>query len=344
MHPSSNLTNRTRLLRASATGLFLITFGIAGRAFADDPTQSAIDEDAARVLATDCNKSLTSEKYDLAYDQCSRAEKIYPSREKPPALLMLLARACRGVGKFLCARDTYNRVATMDPRKSASPEAETVLQAFIDEARRERAIVAEKLGYITLSVTNIVPGLKVTVDEGVIQSAAFGVKLSVDPGKHRVLADAPGYESFVQPFDVAEKKEKTVTITLTKIVPPPLPLGRKLATWGSFGVGAAGIAVGVVFTAQWYPLNRLLSKECGAEGKHCPVPPAVLSNGEKPATANERLQTDAAIAITSFCVAGAGIAVGTILLLTAPKSGPQTTGFTIRPEVGLGSVGASGSF
>jgi hypothetical protein len=49
------------------------------------------------------------------------------------------------------------------------------------------------------------------------------------------------------------------------------------------------------------------------------------------------------LSTVGFIVAGVGAATGTVLLLTAPK---ETTGsgFHVTPAIGLGSVGAVGTF
>ena len=364
MHPLSKLTTERRVVSRVAIGAIASTLAIAGLSVirianaqdsTQDSTQDTMNEVAARELAASCSKSLEAQDFESAHDQCSRAEKIYPSREKPPALLVLLARSCRGVGKFVCAYDAYNRVASMGPRKGLSPDAEKVQQSFIDEGRRERSIVAEKLGQLTLSIAKAVPGAKVMLDDSVIQSGALGVKLPIDPGKHLVLADAPGYEHFEHRFEIAEKEVTSVAISLKPEIifePPPTPPvqiatsgGRQIATWSAFGVGGAGLIVGTIFGAQWLSLSKQLIAECtvkAPDGRQ--LCPATLKSGQSGSAATNTYTTDGTIAGISFGVAGAGIAVGTILLLTAPKAPPPKTGFTLSPEVGFGTIGAAGSF
>jgi hypothetical protein len=63
-------------------------------------------------------------------------------------------------------------------------------------------------------------------------------------------------------------------------------------------------------------------------------------------TAQSDLDSYHSIGVVSdvgFIVAGVGGAVGAILLLTQPKAQP-TTGLRVLPVVGLGTVGATGSF
>ncbi len=318
-----------------------VVLGTASPVWAEESSgQDTINEEAARELAGACSKSLDRQDFKSAYDQCSRAEKLYPSREKPPALLVFLARACRGVGKFVCARDAYTRVATMELRSGLSPEAQKTQESFIEEARRERAIMAEKLGRVTIAVQEIIPGMKVMLDDTSIDSAAFGVKLPIDPGKHLVTAEATGFQPYEYRFSIAEKEDATAPVRLTPVIkelpapPPGWSTGRHVGTWTSFGIGAAGLAVGTVFGLRSLSLQRTLDVKCPRRDK---CPPDAQSDIDE-------LEIKGLAAGIGFGVAGAGIVVGTILLLTAPKPEAPKTGFTLRPELGFGTVGASGSF
>jgi hypothetical protein len=309
-------------------------------------SQDTLNEEAARELASKCSQSLDKQDFASAYDQCSRAEKLYPSREKPPALLVFLARSCRGIGKFVCARDAYTRVATMELRPGLSPEAKKAQEAFIEEGRRERVVVAEKIGRVTLAVRKAIPGMKVMLDDTSIDAAAFDVKLPVDPGSHVVTAEATGFEPYEYRFSIAEKEDATAPVSLTPLIkeerprPPPGPsTGRQVATWSSFGIGAAGLAVGTIFGVQWLSKTSSLSNSC--PNKTCP--PGSFTSQQIEAD-NKDLAKKATASGIGFGVAGAGIIVGTILLLTSPKAEAPKTGVAIRPEVGFGSLGVSGSF
>jgi hypothetical protein len=301
--------------------------------------QDTINEEAARELAGACSKSLDSADFKAAYDQCSRAEKLYPSREKPPALLIFLARACRGVGKFVCARDAYTRVATTELRTGLSPDAQKTQEAFIEEGRRERLVVAEMLGRITLVVKGAIPGIKVMLDDTSIDSAAFGVKLPIDPGAHVVTAEAPGFNPYAYRFTIAERQDANAPVNLTPVTKPGWSTGRHVATWSSFGVGAAGLAVGTYFAVRWASLNSTLSAKCS--GRTALGEPLCPPGSDTEISTLRSRSLGAGIA---FGAAGAGIVVGTILVLTAPKYEAPKAGLTVRPEVGIGSVGVSGSF
>ncbi len=136
-----------------------------------------------------------------------------------------------------------------------------------------------------------------------------------------------------------------------------LPI-RKIAGFGSIGLGVAAGVVSGIFTAQWLDLNgkqqALIDKSpsgldvCSAEAK------AQTQNGagfaEDACKADKDAKTKSVVAWTAGGVAVAGIGVGAFLLLTdksGDESAPAKSG-KIRaiPAVGPGggSLTVTGAF
>jgi hypothetical protein len=60
------------------------------------------------------------------------------------------------------------------------------------------------------------PGLQVIIDGQALNAALIGVARPMDPGAHKVVVMAPGYERMEQAFDIKEKESKDVPLTLKK--------------------------------------------------------------------------------------------------------------------------------
>jgi hypothetical protein len=99
----------------------------------------------------------------------------------------------------------------------------------------------------------------------------------------------------------------------------------------AFGVGGAGLVVGGITGILAMGKHSTLSGECTST-----CPPSAQSDLDS-------YHTMGTISTVGFIVAGVGAAAGVILLVTQPKT-TATTGLRIVPTVGLGSLGAAGSF
>jgi len=108
-----------------------------------------------------------------------------------------------------------------------------------------------------------------------------------------------------------------------------------VAPWIAFGVGGVGLAVGAITGGLALGKHSTLTTEC---------PSGQCATNDSQAQSDlSSYHTMGAVSTVGFIVAGVGAAAGVILLITAPKSQP-TTGFTVSPTLGLGSVGAIGNF
>jgi hypothetical protein len=101
--------------------------------------------------------------------------------------------------------------------------------------------------------------------------------------------------------------------------------------WAGFGVaGAAAIAGTVAGIVTLTRTNGL--------GDHCP-------DGKCPPSEHDRLRTTerwATVSTVSFAVAGAAAAVSIVGLIAGPSRKTETG--SIRPTIGIGSIGLEGSF
>jgi hypothetical protein len=348
-----------RFRRVSIAAVLVVGLGlVAPSALA----QSDADRATARALGQDGQQALDAKDYRTAEDRFRRADKLVHA----PTLELGLARALTGVGKFVEAQETYNRIV----REGVPATAPDAFRHALDDAKKEVENVSTKVGAVTITVKAIggadVADPAVALDGQPINSASLGIRRAIDPGNHVLHVSAQGYKPADLNFPVTAGANIDQPILLEKdfSAPPPPPAatpapapaagatpavaapapepssadtgpskkGGSVLPWVAFGVGGAGLVVGAITGALALGKHSTLANEC--------------SNGTCGPNASSDLSsyhTMGALSTVGFIVAGVGAAAGVVLLITAPKSQP-TTGFQISPTLGLGSVGAIGSF
>jgi hypothetical protein len=241
-----------------------------------------------------------------------------------------------------------------------------VFARALDDAKKEVDGVAAHIGGLTIKVVtpdgSTPSDLRVTVDDQPVSSASLGVKRYIDPGSHVIKADATGWKHAELTVKVPDAGAVDGPVTLEKdtggAVPPvpaqtptPNPAqptrqpdvppdngsssgGKSILPWVAFGVGGVGLVTGVVTGVIAMGDHSSLQKNC--PGGTCP--PSQYSNVDG-------YHTMSLLSTVGFVVAGVGAAAGVTLWLLQPKTEtPPATGLHVTPVVGLGSVGAIGTF
>ncbi len=311
---------------------------------------SDADKASARELLLSGLQALEKKDFATAAEQFSRGEALYHA----PTLLLGLARARRGLGQLVAAEDAYSRVATSSLPSDAS---DAFRQALVD-ARAELAEIRLRVPAVTILVKGPATA-KVTIDGAPVPSAALGVPRFVDPGKHTIRGAARGFTAVEATITLAEGKKEQLTLELKPKagespddepsagaqpqggpggkLPAPPAKASPLKTLGfvGLGVGAAGLVVGGIAGGLALGKHSDISKQC--PGGSCPSNAGSALRGDV-----DSLHTLALASDVAFGVGGALAAAGLVLVLTGPKAN-RSTG-AIRPLVGLGFVGAEGTF
>lgn len=332
---------------AASLGVSLLTTGAHAQSDADRAT--------ARQLGQEGQQALENKDFATAEDRFRRADKMVHA----PTLMLGLARALAAEGKYVEAQEAYNRIVR-DGLPAGAPD---VFKRALEDAKREVDTVSPKVASVTITVKGTggvdIAEPVVTLDEHPINSASLGVRRAIDPGAHVLRVTADGYKAAEVKFTVLEGATADEPLMLEKDLsaPPAVatagtpatattnatttpdvgsqPSGaRKALPFVAFGVGAVGLGLGVVGGVLALGKHSSLSSSSNCSGSHCD------GNASSDISA---YHTDGAISTVGFIVAGVGAAAGVILLLTEPKSSP-TTGLTVSPVIGLGSVGATGTF
>ncbi len=345
------------LRSAALSTAFALSLGmsIAPRAHA----QSDADRATARSLGQDGQQALDNKDFATAEDRFRRADKMVHA----PTLMLGLARALSAEGKFVEAQEAYNRIV----RDGLAPNAPDAFKRALDDAKKEVDAVSAKVGAVVITVKAAggtdIPDPQVILDEHPINSASLGVRRAVDPGAHVLRASAEGYKPAEVKFTVVQgasideplmlEKDLTVPVAASPTA-PPVPVSastlaasdtgapgspskaRKILPWVAFGVGGAGLVVGGLTGILAMGKHSTLSTNCPSG--NC---------GTDQQSALDSYHTLGTVSTIGFIVAGVGGAAGAVLLLTQPKgdsAAPAAAGLRIVPVVGLGSLGAAGSF
>jgi hypothetical protein len=318
--------------------------------------QADADRATARALGQDGQRALDAKDFKTAEDDFRRADTLVHA----PTLLLGLARALAGEGKFVEAQETYKRIV----REGVAPGAPDVFTRAVDDAKREVLDVEPRIGGMTIRVQATggaaIPNVKVVIDDAPVNAASLGIRRLVDPGPHVVRASADGYKSAELKVTVAPGGSVDAPLTLdpdptaaavpapavTPATPPPAtdqkPVpdqtpqsgGGTIWPWVAFGVGGVGLGVGIVGGVLALGKHSDLANNCS--GGAC---------GPAQQSELDSYHTMGLVSTVGFVVAGVGAAAGVTLLILQPKGGaPPASGLHVVPAVGPGSIGAVGTF
>jgi hypothetical protein len=255
------------------------------------------------------------------------------------------ARSLVGLGKLVEAQERYEQIV----REGVEPKAPKSWQRALSDAGTELNQLKPRLAWITISVSGG-EGAHVSIDGVDVPPAAIGVRRAVNPGSLRVSVEAKGFLSQQKTLDLREGAEGAVEFKLEPdpdaqqvlpvAAPSPVSVPSKphnpTPMYVAFGVSAAGLAVGLVSGGLFLSKRSDLQGVCNSDGK---------CQSSHTDTLNQ-YHTFGTISAVGYGVAVVGAGVGLTLWLTNRDSGTVTPAkaVVVHPYVGLGSIGAVGSF
>ncbi len=189
-----------------------------------------------------------------------------------------------------------------------------------------------------MTVAGAPADLVVTLDDAPLAPGTIGKEQPIDPGVHRVHAEATGRKPQDQTFTAVERGRARVDLELLPSAlpaPPPPPPSRLPGALVTAG-GAAVLVASVAALAASYVKDAAIDAQCHGAGRTlCPIShqAQILSDVR---TANALRFSGVALG-----VAGAGgLAAGVYLLVKKPR--PSTGGqFRVVPAVGPGGAQAT---
>jgi hypothetical protein len=306
----------------------------APRADATEPSEG--NAAAAESLFQDARKLIEAKRYAEACPKLVASHKLAPA-----------------VGTVLNLADCYERAGLNASAWARFHEAIALAQrlgrADREQTARERA---ERLDprLIRLLITTHENNLEVTLDGTVLDSAALGSAIPVDPGRHVVEATANGRVPFRAVIEVSDAVHTPrVDVPTLSVMPKPViatapPVvpgkdtssngnGQRYVSYALLGVGLAGVAVGTVFGL------RTASKWNDAKD-HCS---GTLCDDEG-ATLTQQAKNNGLVSTIAFVAGGVLLAGGAVLFFTAPSRKPAAKQASFYMGLGAGSAFVGGSF
>lgn len=183
-------------------------------------------------------------KADLrAGDWAAGCAKLLASQSLDPSVstTLKLARCREHDGRLAEAYALYHQ-ALRDNAGTTVPARREALQRH---ASRALDALEPRVPRLVIEVDAAPPGLAVERDGVPIPPEAFGGRLPVDLGLHRLRATAAGYEPFETEVAVAEGEQRAVRITLqplVKLAPPAATLATQPPTEAKEGKDEDGAA------------------------------------------------------------------------------------------------------
>lgn len=286
-------------------------------AFADD----AADRAAAEALFHEGRRLLA------AGDHAAACPKFEASNRLDP-----------GAGTLLNLGDCYEKSGRTASGWAAFREAVAVAHRVGDSPReqlaRDRAARLEPLLFRLSFVLadRSADDIAVTLDGKHVDRAVLGTATPIDPGRHVIVASAPGKKSWTKAVEIGSEG-KAVVMTVPALdsdpaasagsiapnqppadrQPPPATTGsNKQGTIGLTiaGVGAAGLVAGTVFglgaISKWHEAKD------NCPGNVCTDPHWL--------DVRQDANTQADVSTIFFAAGGAALATGAVLWLTAPRT------------------------
>jgi len=309
-----------------------------GAANAEPP---AADRATARSLATEGYWALQEKRYADAADRFSRADALVHA----PSRASTWARSLVGLGQFVEAQERYELII----REGISAKSPQSWARALSDAKAELAALKPRLAWVMITVSGS-NDAQVTVDGVAVPAAAVGVRRAINPGAHEVAAVAQGYLASRQTLKLAEGEEGSVSLVLqpdpdqqvasvvaapdkppAAVAPPHSP--NRTPAYVAFGIAGAGLVVGGITGVMALSKNSTLDKAC-PDRDNCGYPDTIAA-----------YHTLGYISGAGFIVGATGIATGiTLLLMNGKSPSASARGLVVQPYLGVGSVGATGTF
>ena len=304
---------------------------------------SDADRATARTLAQQGQDALEAKDWATAVERFGRADALVHA----PTLMLGLARAEVGHGRWVAALEHYSRILREGVGTNAPPAWSKALQ----DAQKELAALEPRVPTVVIEVKGPAssPGAplaaRVTIDGVLVPTAALGVNRPVDPGLRTLRAEADGFAPVELKLTMAEGKVERVSLQLEIAQAKPVldgqatpeapssAAGSPLRTAGfvGLGVGGAALIMGAVTGGLALSKHGDLASLC--RNGHC--------TGQQSAIDSYNLM--GGLSTGGFIAGGVLAGAGAVLVALAPR-GRASGEARLVPLVGPGFAGARGRF
>jgi hypothetical protein len=301
--------------------------------------------DEATVLERQSSWREASEKLDAAL-----------AIKETPGLHFHRAHCAEQLGELVVAARHYARAEALIRSGAAAPDVEELLAAA-------RVRVLARVPRLVLTLPSDAPDATLEID-GVVVSDEPGTPVFLEPGRHRIVARAPGRRNFEMEVTLVEGQTQTLEVVLSP--PPPGESAPKIRDDGpesdtaGFGtreivlIGEATLTVAGLATGIGYSIAMNAAADraerlqqsvdaSSSEGNHACVsgepPPACAELGE----AIDDRDRASRFATIGFVAAGVG-AVATLTTWALWPSSRKRVSVGVTPSVGGATLSLAGRF
>lgn len=297
------------------------------------------DPAAAAELFRQGRAAMLEKRYDLACPKLAESERLDP---KVGTLINLA----------LCEEETSHLVAALARWDEATKLAHTQGDPREQYAAQRHDALAARMARVTIALApGAPPDTRVELDGESLAPDALGTARILNPGAHvvvvkaagrsdkRIDAEARAAEASAVMAEPGPPLPVAVTPPVAPVATPIPPLAsanvQRLVAYGIGGAGVISAVVGAVFGAQAIQAKN----DPACSGSVCSTQAATQDQENGIADGNQ--------STVAFVVAGALVAGGVVVWLTAPKNAAQassTLGFAVVPGPGGTSLGVVGAW
>ncbi len=287
---------------------------LAGSVSAKKPSE--VDKDAARALVQQGDERRQVKDYAGALQAYRSADEIMGV----PTTSIEVARMELKLGHLVEAKAAFKRAASHRIKPGEPPPFTRARR----DAKRQAARLNKRIPRITVDVLGVPPEITIELQlDDEPQASWYGV-LRVNPGEHTIKVSAAGFVAQSETFELEERQEHTVTLTLEEALPdkpeqPAAPSWHRPVAYAGFAVAGVSLIAGSITGGLSLSDAAELTGSCN--GDACPP--------EMEDTLSRR-HTLAHVSTTGFVLAGIGAAVGTVGLVLSLSSGGEAA-----PETAL---------
>jgi hypothetical protein len=335
-------------------GIYLSAFMLAFAAWPGPPASA--QENVADALFKKGLKDMEQGRFDAGCPALAESDRIDPQL----GCVFALADCWQRAGKIQSAVDSYGeylrRFALRSPREQQDQLGREKIAAS------HKAALEPQVPSLTLIVVSIPKGTKITFDSIEMTPVSLGVAISINPGEHTIVLQAPGGPRDIRRFTIVRGEKKSILLQTEapagparrpEAAPPPSPpddsptgpeapaiapgaqndttSGQRVAAYLIGGIGVSGIAVGIVTGAL--VLDKKRTVDDGCVGTVCTKDGMAAANDARPLALASNL---------GFIIGGGALITGVVLYFTAP-SAPRTgraTPWVSADAAPLGDEGA----
>lgn len=239
-------------------------------------------------------------------------------------------------------------------KKKAYLEALATIEAIAGSSEPNTQKAKSAAAGLKKEIEPKVPSLKIEVkgsgaSEALVtvdgERAEVGRELPLDPGKHSVRGRAGDGPEVSEEVTLAESEDRVLTLTVEKGAAEKKAAKEESSGGGNmapaavlYGVGGAGIAVGVVLGVLAFNKTGEVEELCG--GTVCPPEYA-----DDVALAQDYgTGSTVAFAVGGLCVAAGIILTFTVGLDSSEPDEKKSAGVTVTPYFGPNELGVTGTF